>query len=103
MDELLGELLKQSPALFAIVATVWMGIKHVDKIDERAKENADKFVAAIKDIGEKCHEAHDKNAQMFYEQSCKGQEVLTQLAIHMSHFAETQKELNRTVMELRNK
>lgn len=112
MDEIVAELLKQSPVVGAIVAIVWLGMKWherlatqwlaaIDKIDERGKENAREFVAAIKDIGEKCHMAHDKNAQMFYEQSCRGQEVLTQLTVNIALFAQAQKELSEAVKDFR--
>ncbi len=101
MDELLAELLKQSPSLFAIVAVVWMGIRHIDKLDERDKDNAASFVEAIKDIGEKCHHAHDANAKMFYEQSCNGQKVLGELTVQLALFAQAQRELSDAVKALR--
>lgn len=112
MEEMVMEVLKQSPVVGAIVAIVWMGLKWherlegqwlaaIDKLDERGKENADKFVSAIKDIGEKCHTAHDKNAQMFYEQSCNGQKVLGELTTQLALFSQAQRDLSDAVKALR--
>lgn len=106
------DLLKQSPALGAIVAIVYIGMKWheristqwlsaIDKIDERHQLIAQRFVDSVKEIGEKCHTAHEKVATMYYEQSCKGQEVLTQVAVHMSHFARAEEQLARAVESLR--
>ena len=112
MEEVVTELVKQSPGIGAIIAIVWIGMKWheriatqwlaaIDKIDERGKLAGEAFVAAIKDIGEKCHIAHDKNAQMFYEQSCRGQEVLTNLTVNIALFAQAQKELSEAVKDFR--
>lgn len=101
MEDMIIELVKISPAISAIVVVVWMGIRHVDRMDVRSKESADKFVEAIKDIGEKCHHAHDKNAQMFYEQSCNGQKILGELTVQLALFAQAQRELSDAVKVLR--
>lgn len=112
MEPWIIDLLKQSPAIGAILAIVWMGLKWhermsavwlaaIDKIDERGKANAQEFVSAIKEIGEKCHTAHDANAKMFYEQSCKGQEVLIQLSMTLANFTRAQDDLSHAVRDLR--
>lgn len=112
MDAWVIDLLKQSPAIGAILAIVWMGLKWhermsstwlaaIDKIDERGKLAAEAFVMAVKDIGEKCHKAHDENARMFYEQSCKGQEVLIQLSMTLANFTRAQDDLSHAVRDLR--
>ena len=112
MDELIAKLLEQSPAMGAIIAIVWIGMKWheriatqwlsaIDKIDERNNEASQRFVDAVKEIGEKCHDAHHKVSQMFYEQSCKGQEVLMHVSMNMANFARAQEELTHAVRELR--
>lgn len=111
MEEWIQEFAKETPAVGAIVAIVWMGMRWherissqwavtLEKIDERHIEIARQFVDSVKEIGEKCHAAHHTVAKMFYEQSCKGQEVLGQVAVHMSHFAKAQEELSRAVREI---
>ncbi len=104
----LVDLLKQSPAIGAIVAIVYLGMKwherisgqwlaSIAKMDERHEAMSMRFLESVKEIGEKCHHAHAEIAKMYYEQSCKGQEVLTQVAVHMSHFARAEEQLSRAV------
>ncbi len=110
----LVDLLKQSPAIGAIVAIVYLGMKwherissqwlaSIEKMDDRHQSMSRAFVDSVKEIGEKCHVAHEKVATMYYEQSCKGQEVLTQVAVHMSHFARAEEQLSRAVERIAEK
>lgn len=112
IDPWLLDLLKQSPAIGAIVAIVYMGMKwherissqwitSIEKMDSRHELMSIRFVDAVKEIGEKCHGAHEKVATMYYEQSCKGQEVLSNVSVHMAHFARAEEQLSRAVESLR--
>ena len=112
------DLLKQAPAIGAIVAIVWMGMKWhervasqwlsaIERIDQTGKDNAQQFVKAVMEIGEKCHASHEKVSTMFHEQSCKGQEVmmqihaiLGQIGVHMEHFARAEEKLSDAVRAL---
>lgn len=70
MEEMLKELIKTSPGYACILAVIWFGMKWHERI-------ATHWVDSFKEVGEKCHDAHERVAEMFHEQSCKGQEVLT--------------------------
>lgn len=112
MEQWVIDVLKDSPAYGAILAIVYLGMKWheriatqwlaaIDKIDSRNKEASTEFVAAVKDIGEKCHHAHEQVSKMFYEQSVKSNEVMTNVAVNMGHFSRSQEHLSEAVRDLR--
>ena len=70
MEPWIIDLAKTVPALVVIVWIVREGMKW-------HKDIADEWMRSFKEVGEKCHESHEKVAHLFHEQSCKGQEVLT--------------------------
>ena len=81
MEPWVIDLFKTSPALAAVVAIVIVGMRWhervQDKSDARLERMSAEWLASFKDVGEKCHDSHRKITEMFHEQSCKGQEVLT--------------------------
>jgi hypothetical protein len=102
MEQWVIDVVKDSPAYGTIIVIVLLGMKWHERI-------SDKWLAAIKEIGEKCHEAHEKVATMYYEQSCRAQDHLAQLRsvmekqnVHLEHFARAQEQLSRAITELRS-
>jgi hypothetical protein len=92
------ELLKDSPAYGAIIAIVWLGMKwherismqwvaQIKEINDQQRIMQKEWLESIKEIGEKCHDAHEKVSNMYYDQSCKVLEAWTKLNVHMEHFA----------------
>lgn len=70
MEPWIIDLMKTIPALGVIVWIVREGMKW-------HREMASEWLSSFKEVGSKCHEAHERVSTMFHEQSCKGQEVLT--------------------------
>ena len=112
MEQWVIDLLKDSPAYGGIIAIVYLGMKwheristqwvtQINEISLLQREQSDKWVAAIKEIGEKCHEAHAHVADMYHEQGCKVLEAWTRLSINMEHFGKAQEELTRAVREFK--
>jgi hypothetical protein len=98
MEQWVIDLLKDSPAYGVILAIVWMGMKWHERISKEWTEQiakmtqaqermSDKWLEAIKEIGEKCHESHERVSSMYHDQSCKVLEAWTKLNVHMEHFA----------------
>lgn len=99
MEDILKELIKTSPGYACILAVIWFGMKWHERI-------ATHWVDSFKEVGQKCHEAHEKVSHMFHEQSCRGQEVLTKVSsvmaetnVHMERCANAHEEQVRMIRE----
>lgn len=95
MEDMIKELVKTAPGYACILAIVFIGMKWHERI-------ATHWVDSFKEVGEKCHDSHEKVGEMFHEQSCKGQEVLTHVtrvlgenAVQMERCARADEERNR--------
>ena len=110
MDQWVIDVLKYSPGYGAIIVIVYLGMKWHERISTNwlttIEKIANQYQQSMEKIGEKCHESHEKTSSMYYEQSCRGQEVLmhhhsvmSQMGVHLDHFARAQEELSRAVRE----
>lgn len=106
MEPWVIDLLKTSPTLSAVVIIVIVGMRWhervQDKSDDRLERMSANWLSSFKEVGEKCHDSHEATATMFYEQSCKGQEVLTHItrvlgenSVQLDRCARAEEERNR--------
>lgn len=117
MEPWMLDLLKLFPVAGPIIAVMYLGMRWIEresdkhrqereKCNDRMDALSNKWMEGFKEVGEKCHEAHEKVATMYKDQADRSAEVATgihgvmaQVAVHLDQCAKAQEQVARSMRE----